>query len=144
MALSYISLQTAVWERTNCDSNKRSTRAQYKLHVIALCEIMENKWKRFAEMNSNICSPQNIIENDIYYTKNSKEVIMLPSDVALAFVDKYLKKAHQTYLDRFTKSMEEVFAKNPDMKRLSDDEIKKIQEDSESENDKSDAGSDEY
>lgn len=145
---SYSSLQDAVWKKIQniTTSDKKRTRAQYKLHTLALCEIMENKWNTFATENPKHSS-QKITETNLYYTKTQKEVIVLPEDIATAFVDKYYINALKTHQDKFTKSMNEIFAKDPDIKRLSPEEINKIQEEeseSDCESERSCASDDEY
>ena len=88
------------------------------------------------------------METDLYYTKNpQKEVIAIQIDKATLFVDKYILRAHKKYVDKMNKGFDEIFARNTDMKRLSDEEIKQIQNEpseSEHESDMSEADEGEY
>lgn len=140
--MEYITLQEAIWKKLNTTSVKKHTRAQEKLYTLGLCKILENRW--------NSASDDHIkkLETNLYYTKNpQKEVVAIPVSVATLFLDKYILKAHQKYIHDMNKGFDEIYDKNPDMKRLSDEEIKQIQNapsDSESEGDISEAESEEY
>lgn len=142
--MEYITLQAAVWRKLNCTSTKKHTRAHAKLFTLSLCEIMEDRWNKFSTLYDSIKK----LETDLYYTKNpQKEVIAIPIDKAILFVDKYTIRAHKKYIDNMNKCFDEIFVKNPDMKRLSDEELEKIkneESESEHESDMSEADEGEY
>jgi hypothetical protein len=143
--MEYITLQEAVWKKLNCISTKRTTRKFHKLTTLSLCEIMENKWNKCAGETSLSIKK---METNLYYTKKpEKEVVAIPLDDATKFVDKYIFRAHKKYVDNMNKGFDEIFARNPNMKRLSQEEIKQVENEpssSEHESDDSEAESDEY
>jgi hypothetical protein len=119
-----ITLQEAIWKKLNCTSTKKTTRAYTKLFTLSLCDIMENKWNKFAEENTMSTKKMEI--NLYFIKKPEKEVTAIPLDQATMFVDKYIIRAHKKYVDNMNKGFDEIFARNPDMKRLSDEEIEQI------------------
>lgn len=148
----HISLQEAVWRTLNLTSpclasEKKSERAQAKLFAIALCDIMKKEFGEFAAAANN---PVNMMEPDLYYTKEPpKDVTALPADAALSFVRKNLARAHKEYMDKFDRASEKLYETNPGMKRLTPEEIKAVEAEPEDdgdddEDDLSEAGDDEY
>ena len=148
--MEYISLQEAVWRTLNLTSpflasDKKSARAQAKLHAIALCDIMEKKFDEFAAVNN----PVNMTETNLYYTKNpQREVTALPVDAAVSFVRKNIARAHKEYVDKFDRAFDKLYETNPDMKRLTPEEIKAVEaepeDDGDDDDDLSEAYDDEY
>ena len=139
--MEYITLQEAIWKKINSTSTKKNTRALEKLYALSLCKIMEDKWNTFSD-DDYIKK----METNLYYTKNPQtEVKAIPLDKATLFLKKYILKSHKKHVDMMNIERCNFYAKNPDFKRLSDEEIKEIQnESSESESETSEAESDEY
>lgn len=148
----YISLQEAVWRTLNLlspclASDKKTARAQAKLHALSLCEVMENKFDEFAK----VCTTDPIVkkmETNLYYTKKpQREVTTLPANVVMSFVMQNIAMAHKEYFEKFERAFDKIFKANPDMNRLTPEEIKAIEEEPESEGDNdglSEADDEEY
>ena len=132
--MEYITLQEAVWKKINCISIRKNTRAHAKLLTLSLCDIMKDKWNRQALLNSFIKKQ----ETNLYFTKNTKEVISVPIVKATLFVNKYIIRAKSKHIKNMNKQMDSFYTANPNIKKLSDEELNNIQleeDDSEHESD---------
>ena len=106
---------------------------------------MEKKFDEFAVVNN----PVNMTETNLYYTKNpQREVTALPVDAAVSFVRKNIARAHKEYVDKFDRAFDKLYETNPDMKRLTPEEIKAVEaepeDDGDDDDDLSEAYDDEY
>ena len=139
--MEYITLQEAVWKKLNCTSTRKNTRAQAKLSALALCDIMKDKWNTQAASDTFIKRQ----ETNLYFTKNTEEeVIAIPIAKASLFVDKYILRAQNKYIKDMNEQFDDFYARNPNIKRLSIEEIKNIQLEKEESEHESEAQSDEY